>query len=298
MDIRQLSYFIEVAKQMSFSKAAEQLRVSQPSLSKMVKNLEDELGAVLFDRTTKKMQLTDAGKVVIGQAQEIMKLIQNLSSELSDVMEIKKGSIKIGIPPVIGSLFFPKLVRDFQLLYPNIEIELVEEGAKVIEKLAEEGSVDVWISLLPVDEDLFEVHPFASSELKLIVYPEHRLANSNQVSLFELKDEPIILLREEFALHDLIFKACIQDGFEPKISFKSSQWDFIGEMVANRLGVSIFPEALCQKLESSRIKTVSIVNPGISWDLALMWPKNKYLSFVSKEFIRFFSNSFQNETNL
>ena len=296
MDIRQLSYFTEVAKQMSFSKAAEQLRVSQPSLSKMVKTLEDELGVVLFDRTTKKMELTDAGKIVIVKAQEITRLIQNLSSELSDVMKIKKGSIKIGIPPIIGSLFFPKLVSDFQLLYPNIEVELVEEGAKIIEKLVQEGSVDVGISLLPIDEDLFNVYPFAFSKLMLIVYPEHLLANAKQVSLFELRDEPIILLRKEFALHNLIFESCIQAGFEPTISFESSQWDFIGEMVANKLGVSIFPEALCQKLESSRIKTIPIVNPGIDWNLGMIWRKNKYLSYVSNEFIRFFSNSYQNES--
>ncbi|MED1203029.1 LysR family transcriptional regulator [Heyndrickxia acidicola] len=294
MDIRQLGYFIEVAAQMSFSKAAEQLNISQPSLSKMVKNLEDELGTVLFDRTTKKMELTDAGKVVIVQAKEIMKLIRNLSSDLSDVMEIKKGSIKIGIPPVIGSLFFPKLVSDFQMLYPKIEVELVEKGAKKIEKFVEEGIVDVGVALLPVDESLFEIYPFASRELKLIVHPEHPLANLNQVSLVDLKNESFILMREDFALHDRISEACIQSGFEPTISFESSQWDFISEMVANRLGVAIFPDTLCEKLDSKRIKAVSIVNPGIPWNLALIWRKNKYLSYVSKEFIHFFRNTFQN----
>lgn len=293
MDIRQLNYFIEVAKYMSFSKAAEHLNVSQPSLSKMVKNLEEELDVLLFDRTTKKMLLTDAGQVALGQAQEIMKLVHNLSSELSDVMHLKKGSIKIGVPPVIGSLFFPKIVSDFQKQFPQIEIDLAEEGAKVIEKLVEEGSVDVGVALLPIDKTLFETYPFATRELKLIVDPKHRLASAKQVPLRELKDETFVFLKESFALHDRIFEACLQAGFEPNISFESSQWDFVSEMVANGLGISIFPEMLCQKLDPNRIKSVTIVDPIILWDLTLIWRKNKYLSYVSKEFIQFFRRTFQ-----
>ncbi|MFD0051147.1 LysR family transcriptional regulator [Actinomycetes bacterium NPDC127524] len=298
MDIRQLSYFIEVAAHLSFSKASEKLNISQPSLSKMVKNLEDELGATLFDRTTKKMQLTDAGKVVIVQAQEVMKIIQNLSSDLSDVMKIKRGSIKIGIPPVVGSLFFPKLVRDFQMMYPQIEIELVEKGAKKIERLVEDGSIDVGVAILPVDDGLFEKFHFASRELKLIVHSEHRLVNCHQVPLLDLKEESFILFQEDFSLNNRILEACMEAGFEPSISFESSQWDFISEMVANRLGVAFFPDTLCRKLDSSQIKTVSIMNPGIPWNLALIWRKNKYLSYVSKEFIDFFRSSFNNQAKL
>src|SRR5581483_4304011 len=101
MESRQLGYFLEVAKQLSFSKAAETLNVTQPTLSKMVKNLEEELDVLLFDRTTKHMKLTDAGEIVFEEAQEIMRLMDNLSSKLTDKLKIKKGYIKIGLPPVI-----------------------------------------------------------------------------------------------------------------------------------------------------------------------------------------------------
>lgn len=296
MDIRQLRYFIEVAKYMSFTKAAEQINVSQPSLSKTIKNLEDELGTSLFDRTTQKMNLTDTGKIAFEQAQEVMKLMDNFSSEISDVMHIKRGKIIIGIPPVIGSLFFPKLVGDFQSMYPEIEVEVIEEGAKKIEKLVEDGSIDIGVSLLPNNEDLFEVYPFASRELKLIVDGKHPLASSRQIPLTDLKDERFIFFKKDFALHDRIFTACVEAGFEPLIAFESSQWDFISEMVANRLGIAILPETLCEKLDPNRIKTISIVEPTILWSLSLIWRKDKYLSYLTKEFIRFFRTSFS-ETN-
>lgn len=295
MDIRQLNYFLEVARQMSFSKAAEKLNLTQPTLSKMVKNLEDELHVVLFDRTTKHMQLTDAGAIVLSEAQEIVRLIENMSSKLSDMMEIKQGRIKIGLPPVIGSLFFPKLLSDFHRMYPQIQIQLFEEGAKRVEKLVDDGSIDFGFAVLPVDEDSFETFPFVKRELKLIVFPEHHLAGSNQVSLRTLRDETFIYFVEDFALHDRIREHCIRVGFEPTIAYESSQWDFISEMVANKQGVSILPEPLCQKLNPDRIKTISIINPCIPWNLALIWRRNKYLSYATRELIAFIRAHFHDQ---
>lgn len=298
VDIRQLSYFMEVARQMSFSKAAQKLNLTQPTLSKMVKNLEDELQVTLFERTTKHVQLTDAGIIVLGEAKEIMRLIENMSSKLSDMMEIKQGRIKIGLPPVIGSLFFPKLLSDFHAMYPQIHIQLYEEGAKRVEKLVDDGSVDFGFAVLPVDENSFDTFPFVKRELKLIVYPEHKFAREQQVTLGDLRNETFISFIEDFALHDSIREHCIRAGFEPTVAYESSQWDFISEMVANKQGVSILPEPLCQKLDLDRIKTVSIADPSIPWNLALIWRKNKYLSYATRELITFIRTNFQDEGKL
>ncbi|PLS03653.1 LysR family transcriptional regulator [Neobacillus cucumis] len=292
MESRQLGYFIEVAKHLSFSKAAEKLNITQPTLSKMVKNLEEELDVLLFDRTTKHMKLTDAGEIVYEEAQEIMRLMNNLSDKLADMMKIKKGTIKIGLPPVIGSLFFPKLIMDFRQSYPNIQIELEEEGAKKVEKMIEEGSVDFGFAVLPVNQELFDSCPFIKSELKLIVDRGHPLANVETIPLKTLKNDSFIFLREGFALHDRIRESCIQAGFNPNVIYESSQWDFISEMVANRHGVAILPEPLCSKLDPSVIKTVSIREPKIPWNLAIIWRKNKYLSYATRELLYFIQSKF------
>lgn len=295
LDSRQLGYFIEVAKQLSFSKAAEQLNVTQPTLSKMVKNLEEELGFLLFDRTTKHMELTDAGELVFEEAQEIMRLMNNLSDSLADRMKVKKGHIKIGLPPVIGSLFFPNMIRDFREYYPNIQISLEEEGAKKVEKMIEEGTLDFGVAVLPVNKKLFDSHPFVKSELKLIVDAGHPLAGVDTIPLERLKNESFIFMREGFALHDRIREHCIQAGFNPNVIYESSQWDFITEMVANGNGVAILPEPLCRKLDASMIKTSSIIDPKIPWDLAIIWRKNKYLSYATKELLKFVKSNFPDE---
>jgi DNA-binding transcriptional LysR family regulator len=295
MESRQLGYFIEVAKQLSFSKAAEKLNVTQPTLSKMVKNLEEELDVLLFDRTTKHMELTDAGEIVFEEAQEILRLMNNLSDKLADRMKIKKGHIKIGLPPVIGSLFFPNLIRDFRQCYPNIQIGLEEEGAKKVEKMIEEGTVDFGVAVLPVNQELFDSIPFVKSELNLIVDAGHPLAEADTIPLKTLKNESFLFMREGFVLHDRIHEHCIQAGFNPNVIYESSQWDFITEMVANGNGVAILPEPLCRKLDPSVIKAISIIEPKIPWDLAVIWKKNKYLSYATQELLQFIKSNFPNE---
>nr|WP_269758419.1 LysR family transcriptional regulator [Thalassobacillus sp. C254] len=105
MDIRHLEYFSEVAKHLSFTKASQTLHVSQPSISKAIKNLEEELGVPLFYRSSKQLDLTDAGKAVLTNAQTVLAAFRNLTTELNDVMDLKSGEVKIGIPPLLGQHF-------------------------------------------------------------------------------------------------------------------------------------------------------------------------------------------------
>lgn len=130
MDIRQIEYFSEVAKHLSFTKAASTLHVSQPSISKAIQNLEAELGVPLFYRSSKQLELTDAGRAVLVNAQHVLEAFKNLRSELTDIMELKKGQIRIGIPPIVGSEFFSKLVSQYKEQYPYIELILTEVGSK------------------------------------------------------------------------------------------------------------------------------------------------------------------------
>ena len=124
MDIRHLLYFVEVAKQESFTKAADALYLTQPTISKMVKSLEDELGVTLIRRSTKHIELTDAGYAVLNQAQQIVESMKNLEVELNDVLQLRKGSIRIGLPPMVGSLYFAPIIGAFKAAFPQIELHL------------------------------------------------------------------------------------------------------------------------------------------------------------------------------
>ena len=113
MEIRNLEYFLEVARTKSFTKAAQNLFITQPTISRMIKNLEDELEVELFERLGKGAELTDAGQTILFQAQNIVTSVRSLSGDLSDVMQLKKGQINIGLPLMIGANFFPRVVGEF-----------------------------------------------------------------------------------------------------------------------------------------------------------------------------------------
>lgn len=287
MELRQLTYYLEVANHLSFSKAADKLHLSQPTLSKMIKSLEDELGIVLLDRSTRSVRLTEAGEVVLDHALAIKQSMDNLLAAASDLAQMKKGKITLGLPPVIGASFFPEIIARFHRLYPNIKIHLMEEGGKLIEQLLLGGNIDLGIVVLPVDEQLFEAAPIVERKLQLVVGANHPLARKNAVRLKDLRDEPFILFREGFALHDRVRDACVREGFEPNVVYESGQWDFIGEMVASGLGIAMLPETVCGKLDRSKVAVIEEIEPKIHWDLAVIWRKNSYLSYAARGWIEF-----------
>ncbi|WP_338469508.1 LysR family transcriptional regulator [Niallia sp. XMNu-256] len=286
MDIRHLQYFLEVARQKNMTKAAETLHISQPALSKMIKNLEEELGLTLIIRSNKASEVTDAGQIVMDYAQRMISLMEEMATTLSDMTNLQRGSIHIGIPPIAGSLFFPKVIAEFHATFPNIKINITEYPVPKLTKKVLDGEIDLGIAVLPIDEVEILSYPIVSEKMKLILHVDHKLSENKVVKLNELKDEEFIFISEDFALHDIIWNHCIQAGFQPRILFKSTQWDFMTEMVAAHLGLTILPESLCYKIDNELIKILDL-EPVIPWNLSVITKKNKYISNAAQTFIDF-----------
>ncbi len=292
MDVQHLKYFVAVAVEGSFTKAAQKLYVSQPTISKMVKGLEDELGVVLFERTGKQTQLTDAGEVILTQAQNIIHSFDHLTSEIDQLSALKTGTIKIGLPPMVGASFFPKVIHDFYEKFPRINIQLVEDGAKIVERDVESGLLDIGVAVLPTKEETFHVLPFANEKLMLLTNIRNPLCQKAVVKLNELADEPFIFFQKDFTLHDRIMIECVRSGFQPNIVYESSQWDFISGMVSADLGIALLPESVCHRAIDANIKVVKLEEPEIPWSLGMIWRKNHYLSFAAREWIQFCTERF------
>ncbi|WP_100330669.1 LysR family transcriptional regulator [Bacillus xiapuensis] len=284
MEIRQFVYFTEVAKLQSFTKAAESLHVSQPALSKMVKNLEEEMGVQLLDR--KNLKLTDAGKIVYDKARNILQQVNDLSSSLSDLTKLKKGTLHIGIPSIIGTLFFPTIIAQFRRLYPGITIKMSEHGARTVEKRLEEDLIELGIAVLPVDEQSFETVPFIEEDIMVIMRKNHPLSHRQSLTLKDVQKEDFVFFQEDFTLHGLLKKACRREGFEASIVLESNQWDFVAEMVEADLGISFFPYSLSKRLDPERISLVPLDNDLLKWKLAVILKKNRYISFAAREFLK------------
>jgi DNA-binding transcriptional LysR family regulator len=287
MDMRNLRYVLEVAKLHNITKAAEKLHLTQPTLSKMVKNLEDELGVTLFDRSGKYVKLTDSGMAAMEQIKHIIDAVDGLYMALDDISSLKTGTIKIGLPPVISSVFVPRVVTPFQKKYPKITFELIEEGSKNIENMVLEGSIDLGAVLLPVREGSFGIKPFVRENLALVIHKSHPLSKQEEISLNDLRDEPLILFAKGFAMRQHIIDACYSAGFEANIAYESAQWDLLVELVSANLGIAFLPEPLCGKVMNPNVRIVPLRNPSIPWNVVLIWNKERYITKCMREFIHF-----------
>jgi len=287
MDIRHLRDFVEIARLLSFSKAALSLHLSQPSLSKVVRGLEDELDITLFDRSTRHLRLTDDGEVFLKFATQALSMVDDLKSSLGEGRALVRGELTIGLPPVIGASFFAGVIAGFRSRYPNIVMRTVEEGGKVIEQYVREAKIDAGVVVLPVDEEEFGTLPLMERHLSLIVPRNHPLAERKTVRLPELREEPFILFKEGFSLYDRVREACIREGFEPRIAHESAQWDMIGELVGAGLGVAFLPDSVVDKVDRKAVKVVPVTVPRIAWNLTVIWSKHRYLSHAARGWIDF-----------
>ena len=298
MDILHLTYFIEVAKQLSFTKAARELHVSQPSISKMVRNLEDELKVTLLDRSARRVKLTDAGQALYERGLKIVDSLKNVTADLDDLTSGRKGNICIGIPPMVETSFFAIAIGEYKKKYPNIVIDLAEVGSKAVEEMVEDGSLDIGVVVLPVKNKVnFSMFAFVKDPIWLIVHPEHRLAGRAVVSITDLEEEPIVMFRKDFALHDHIVEKCREYGFVPKVLCESSQWDFMAEIVAAKLGVALLPKVVCDKIGDG-VKALPIAEEISPWHLAVIWKKDTYLSFAAREWLKYAACLFGVEVKL
>ena len=192
MTLKQLTYFLEIAKMRNFTKAAANLYISQSALSKTVKAMECELGVQLIDRTVNHFKLTPEGEIFY---QKGLIAIKNINSELEDLygsLGTEKGHITVGIPPVIGTAYFTSIIYKFRNMYPDVELKIIEAGANTIKKWVSEGEVDIGVVILPVSNDDFNVIPIVTAENVLLVNKNHPLAQYDEVSFKMLKDERFI----------------------------------------------------------------------------------------------------------
>lgn len=290
MKLNELQHFIAIVEYGNFSKAATNIYVSQPNLSKSIKKLEEKLNVQLFRRSTKTLELTDAGQIVYEQALKVMESTNELTAKLDLLTHSPTGEVKIGVPPVIGTLFFPKIATEFGKLYPNISLELVEHGAKKIEHFIEEGKADIGLVVLPVNQHHFDIIPYIHEAFYLFTSDTHSLANEEIVDILQLKNEKFIVFDQDFTLHHLIIHYCEQAGFSPILAYESSQWDLIIELVRANLGITLLPQSIYKKMAPDAMKMTPLKNPPL-WSLGVITKKDRYQSFATRALLHYFNSN-------
>lgn len=287
MKIKDITYFLEVAKEGNFTRAASNLYISQPALSKNIKNLEKEVNAQLIERNSKSFRLTYEGEIFYNNAKKSIEVIQDELNKLQDTFTSCNRVINLGLPPVISSVYFTSAIAEFKKENPSIDIRIIEEGANKIKSSVEEERIDLGAVILPIDDSDLITEFISSGKVMLVVSKNHRLASEDEVNLEDLRNEKFITFNEKFMMYNKTIEACKIAGFEPDIILKTSQWDYIMEMVSLNQGVSIMPEPIVRRFKREDFKLISIQNPNISWNVGFILKKDKHISKYLKSFIEF-----------
>lgn len=288
MDIKQMRYFVEVVDHGGMTRASKHLYIAQPTISKSIKDVEEELGTPLFDRSKRQLELTDAGQVFYQKCKEILALFSDVPKEINSLLGIETGHISIGLSAVMNMNQFIHILGEFHQTYPNVTFNLVENGGKMIESQLINDEIDIGITTLPVDKTIFNSIPLYQEELRLVTHPDHPLAQYKSVEMKALANEDFILFNEDFYLNDKIIEAAKNAGFLPMTISKISQWNFIENLLNAHLGVSILPENIVKMLDS-HFKNIKIEDPAMTWELGVIWKKDKYLSYATRQWIDFMS---------
>jgi LysR family hydrogen peroxide-inducible transcriptional activator len=252
MELHQLRYFCAVAETGSFSRAAEQSHVAQPSLSQQIIKLEEELGARLFDRLGRSVRLTELGKTFLPRARAVLRELEAAKGEVVERQDFVGGPVTVGVIPTVGPYFLPRVLTSFSRRFPQVRLTIVEEITPVLLDRLRAGAIDVAILALPIRGHEFETTPLLSERLFAALPKNHRLAKRTAISLKDLRSEPFLLLRDGHCFRDTAVAACDRARLHPQIVFESGQFSSLLSMVGAGMGVSIVPEMAIERKSPCR----------------------------------------------
>ncbi|WP_339530729.1 LysR family transcriptional regulator [Pseudomonas mucidolens] len=284
MNLRTLRTFVEVVRQGGFSQAAEVVSLTQSSVSKAVRTLEDELGTPLFNRIGHKSELTAAGEIAYRRALVLLAERSDLVAEINDLLGLKRGVLRIGLPPVGSGELFAAMFALYRRRYPDIEIQLIEHGSKKLAQCLQAGQVDLAALLVPVEGE-FEYQDVRVEPLMVVMPVDHPLAGRAQVNFSDLADSPFILYEAGFALNPIILNACERRGVVPRVTARSAQIDFIVDLVSAGLGVAFLPQMLAYKHRHPGIALTPLDEPRTDWHIALAWRRHAHLPQAARAWL-------------
>lgn len=288
MDIRQLEYFQTVAKLRSITKAAQQLYVSQPTITIAVQKLEQELGIALFDRNQKQFTLTKEGKLFLDRVSDVLLRLQNAVSEINEHKNLQKGYLRIGIPPMIGSCIFPEIIAGFTDTYPHLKLDIFEDGSLSIRQSIKQEDLDIGIINLMNISDEFLTIPLSRQEFVVCLHKTHPLAAQKSINMKQLHDEKFILFNESTCNRQLIMQECLNNDFIPKVILSTNQIATMKSLVSRNLGICFLTKSVIENAPD--IVTVPLKH-NLFLEFGLTWKKEKTLSTAAKAFIEFIKNN-------
>ena len=272
MEFRQLRYFVAVAQELHFGKAAERLEITQPALSKQIRTLETELDIELLTRTKRSVTLTKAGEVFLVQAQQLLQQAEEAIKLAKRTSLGELGRLVIGYTATATYTVLPELIRRFRVQYPQVELEMWELSTEAQVTAINQGEIDLGFLHPPIDSRGLELHPLLAEEFVAVLPKNHPLTAKDSISLVDLTQESFILHPrvEGPFLYDGFLKLCRQAGFEPQIIQEVNSHQSRICLVAAGMGITFIPAGL-QKAIAQDLICISVLDIPFKLEFAASW---------------------------
>ena len=290
MDLLQLKYFQTVARLENITKAAQELHIAQPSLSKTISRLEKDLGVPLFERYGKRIRLNQFGKVYLERVNKSFKELDDGKRELDDMSGAKKGSITVGSTT---SRLLPNLFSEYLKEHSSIKFRLHQVLIQSeIEQLLLDGRIDLCITTLPIKMTNVICRPLINESIYLATPLYHRLSDKASINIGDIENDPLIYYTAECGLREIMDQYCLQADFNPNIAFECTTLEVIYGLVKAGFGCAFLPSYMWNIINNKSISKVSITAPSCHRTIWLSWTKDHYVSNAVNDFKEFIINYF------
>jgi DNA-binding transcriptional LysR family regulator len=282
MEHRQLLNFLSICEQKSFSKATEQRFISQPALSKSIKQLEEQLDVPLFYRSSSGIELTEFGRALQLSAKSYINQHDQIVDTIKQLKEKTKQHLSIGITTGFHDALPSNFFKTFILDYPDISLNITSFSDDNCQEAMLEHKIALGFSCTPINTTLFDSIYSERSKLLLIAGKEHRLAQSHSVKLKELRGETVISFNNHMYPHSIITDLCAQHGFKPDILLSGAETNFVHELCGTNQIVSFWAGSV-DKFPG--LVSIDIEDIDLYFEFHLIVNKNTYISDAAKQFI-------------
>ncbi|MGW1089360.1 LysR family transcriptional regulator [Streptomyces sp. NPDC002596] len=271
MQFQQLMYFVAVAETRHFTRAAEEVHVSQPSLSQQIRALENELGAELFSRARGNIALTDAGEALLPLARRILADADTARHEVQELAQLRRGRVRLGATPSLCTGLLPDVLRTFHDQHPGIQLLLEEGGSHDLVRELARGALDLALVVLPLpaaSPALTTVELLQEDLVVVSAAGAPRPGKAGSVRIADLQGEPLVMFRHGYDLRELTVAACRAEGFEPSFTVEGGEMDAVLGFVRAGLGVAVVPSMVAVRAGHD-LRTTRLAPPGLRRTIAL-----------------------------
>ncbi|MEJ2466939.1 MAG: LysR substrate-binding domain-containing protein [Candidatus Thiodiazotropha sp.] len=284
MDLKQLRYFKTVVEAGGFSAASRLLHVAQPSLSIAVRKLEQELELTLLHRGERTITPTVEGEVLLDHARKLLELAEAAELEMRELRGLAKGEVRLGIPSMLGSYFFPPILMGFKHRYPELRLSVFEQGTRRLQQMIREGELDLGVVVADSPPEDLETRLLTREEMVACVPADHPFAERQSISIEDFFSQELVVFKPGYFLREFVDRFSEQEQKGPHIAFETNLIPLTKAIVRQGFGITTFLRMVLENEPVDGLVAVSFDEP-VFLDLSLAWKRGGYLSRADRAFV-------------